>query len=101
VPPIDPGLVAVALIFGLPIVAVLTSHQQKMAAIIHGRNQGQNSGEMEAMRHEINELKQLIHQQTIVTDNLTQLVSKSALNQPVPAAKSTEYTSNFDSLTTR
>jgi len=53
------------------------------------------------MRHEINELKQLIHQQTIVTDNLTQLVSKSAWNQPVPAAKSTEYTSNFDSLTTR
>ena len=72
-----------------------------MAAIIHGRNQGQNSAEVEAIRHELNELKQLVHQQTIVTDNLTQLVVKSTVNQSVAAAKSPDYTSNFDSVTTR
>ncbi len=95
-PPIDPGLVAVALIFGLPIVAVLTSHQQKMAAIIHGRNQGQNPAEIDALRHEVNELKQLVHQQTIVTDNLTQLVAKSTLNVSVGTAKMTDHTSTLN-----
>jgi len=75
VPSVDPGLVAVVLIFGLPVIAVLTSHQQKMAAIIHGRKDAHNPAEIEALRRELQDLKNFVHQQAIVTDNLSQLVA--------------------------
>ena len=91
-PPIDPGLVAVALIFGLPVIAVLTNHQQKMAAIIHGQNRANNNGaqaeEMQALRREVGELKQLVHQQTIICDNLTQMVAKGQLSGSTSTAPS-------------
>jgi hypothetical protein len=90
VPSIDPGLVAVVLIFGLPIVAILASHQQKMATVIHGRNQAQNPAGIEALRRELQELRNFVHQQAIVTDNLTQIVAKSgaAASGPPPDIRS-------------
>lgn len=57
----------------IPIVAILTKHQQKMAELIHG-SQGRNlqsDAEMAALRAEISDMKQLIHQQTIALDGLT------------------------------
>lgn len=91
-PPIEPGLVAVALIFGLPVIAVLTNHQQKMAAIIHGQNRGNANAaqteEMQALRREVAELKQLVHQQTIICDNLTQMVAKGQLSGSASSASS-------------
>lgn len=53
----------------IPIVAVLTSHQQKMAQILN-RNVGDHT-ELAALRQEIAELKALVHQQAINLDNLT------------------------------
>jgi len=55
----------------IPIVAILVSHQQKMAQIIHGaqRNQVPNA-EIEALRREVRELKEIVHQQTIAVDGM-------------------------------
>lgn len=53
----------------IPIVAILVKHQQKMAEIVHSRPQT-SSIEVEALRREVHELKQLVHQQTIQVDSL-------------------------------
>lgn len=55
----------------IPIVAILVSHQQKMAQIIHGGGGGVDTrNQIEALRAEIAQLKQLMHQQAIQMDNL-------------------------------
>jgi hypothetical protein len=62
----------------IPIVAILSQHQQKMASILHsGQN---NNGEIEALRREIQELKQLVHQQAIAVDSFVDTQRK--LNPP-------------------
>ncbi|MBV6457720.1 MAG: hypothetical protein HONBIEJF_00837 [Fimbriimonadaceae bacterium] len=61
----------------IPIVAILTQHQRRMAEIIHANPPNQlPSPEVEALRSEIRELKSLVHQQAIAIDNL------AALRQP-------------------
>ncbi len=55
----------------IPIVRMLTKHQQRMAEIIHGSNQQDVGGEMAQLRKEVYDLKQLVHQQTIALDTLT------------------------------
>lgn len=66
----DPGVIAlfipiVALM--IPIVRMLTIHQQKMAEIVH--NQAPNPA-IEDMRRELYELRNLVNQQALVIDNL-------------------------------
>lgn len=54
----------------IPIVAIMSSHQRKMAELTL-RNQGQlGMGEIYALRNEIAELKQIVHQQAIALDNV-------------------------------
>ena len=80
---LDPETIAVMIpIIGLliPIVAILTKHQQRMAEIVHnGASKMPQSSELSALRQEVSELRQLIHQQTIALDNAT---SRSAMPTP-------------------
>lgn len=69
---IDPESAAVivpVIIFMIPIIAILTAHQRKMAEIIHRKPQV-NSNEMDVLHREIGELKQLVHQQAIALDDM-------------------------------
>lgn len=62
-----------ALIFMIPIIAILTQHQRKMALIMRGRDeQGRavKTPDVDQVREEMNELRQLIHQQSIALDNM-------------------------------
>lgn len=61
------GAMIPIVIFAIPIVAILTSHQQKMAKLLHG---GQQNDSVEALRREVAELKSLVYQQSIAIDNL-------------------------------
>ncbi|MDR3692356.1 MAG: hypothetical protein P4L46_23435 [Fimbriimonas sp.] len=54
----------------IPIVAILTKHQQKMAEIIHGSGK-RHEAEVAQLRNEVYELKQMIHQQMIAMDTLS------------------------------
>ena len=67
------------LVFLIPIIAILTSHQRKMAELIHGRKeqQGQQADtlphvhdRLSHMEREMAELKDLVRNQTIALDNL-------------------------------
>ncbi|HVT13111.1 MAG TPA: hypothetical protein VHE55_12675 [Fimbriimonadaceae bacterium] len=71
----------------IPIVAVLTSHQQRMAQILN-RTTGDHS-EIEALRREIAELKTLIHQQAITLDSIAG-VQRATLEAPPPTPRLSE-----------
>lgn len=54
----------------IPIVAILVAHQQRMAQIIHQGHGAKGATEIDALRSEVRELKELLHQQSIAMDNL-------------------------------
>jgi hypothetical protein len=61
----------------IPIVAILTKHQQKMAETIHhGQNVGNqyNAMEVASLRDEVRQLRELSAQQTIAFDNLQRTI---------------------------
>mgnify|MGYP001070209563 CR=1 FL=1 len=68
--------------FMIPIAAILTSHQRKMAMIIHGNRQSalndQNAAnaQTEALSAELRDLKQLVYQQSIAIDSLSTKLDK-------------------------
>lgn len=74
-------VIAAVLLLMIPIIAILTAHQRKMAEIIH-RNQAQ-SGQLDetaaALRAELARLTQAVHQNTIAIDNLTRQSGSSAI----------------------
>lgn len=64
------GLLLGAMVFMIPIIAILTSHQRKMAQIIHGQAHGANEAEVLQLRRDVAELKQAMAHQLIALDNL-------------------------------
>jgi hypothetical protein len=70
----DPAMIAMmipVMALMIPIVALLTTHQRKMAEIIRDQNASAHSHEIAALRQEIRELKQILHQQTIALDGMS------------------------------
>lgn len=75
-------------LFMIPIVAIMTHHQRKMAEIIHGKaGQGLPAGvheEIGSLREEVRQLRQLINQQVIALD------SRPAPTNPPPLREANE-----------
>lgn len=91
---IDPAMIGIfipIIALMIPIVAILVRHQQRMAEIIHSSHaaSGPMLAEVEALRREVTELKQLLHQQTISVDNLLSAHQKKSI---AAQAHSTEPT---------
>lgn len=59
------------IIFMIPIVAILTTHQRKMAELVHRNPTPNSNGEIDALRREVQELKEIVHQQTLAIDNIS------------------------------
>ncbi|MBS1706136.1 MAG: hypothetical protein JST40_09700 [Armatimonadetes bacterium] len=76
-------ILTVALIFGIPIIAILTAHQRKMAELMHGNPANNNHliGEVQALRHEVQQLKEMLHTQMLAND-------RPALSVPPPVQAS-------------
>lgn len=70
------GLVAVTLIFGIPIVAIFTSHKRKILEmeLIRGQGTQQNSRELEAMKVELKELRERVNDQALVIEDMRSFV---------------------------
>ena len=54
----------------IPIVAILVSHQQKMAQILHSSQGNNQSEELSALRAEVQNLKEALTHQTLMLDVL-------------------------------
>ena len=62
-----------ALVFMIPIVAILTNHQRKMAELLHGQNRGQQPMTQATdpmLLNELARMRELIAQQSIAIDTL-------------------------------
>ncbi len=70
--------------FMIPIIAILTSHQRKMAMIIHGSQAQQNQQNMQndALASEVRELKQIVYQQSISIDSISSKLDR--MSTPAP-----------------
>ncbi len=76
------GIMAILVVFAIPIVAVLTRHQQRMAQILHDR-QGAQPLVTDRLAEELAHIRQVLAQHTIALDNLAiaqrQLATQSSL----------------------
>lgn len=87
-------VVGMVLVFGLPIIAVLTSHQRKMTEIMRGSNQNADLGvqrQLEVMQAQINDLRGMIQEHIIKND---QTASLTQTPPPAPAPTSIEQRLN-------
>lgn len=76
-------IVAIVMVFGIPIAAILTGHQRKMAELIHGKYQTQSDmgplmHEIQSLRAEVQSLRNQVNEQAIVADDLRSFVQKTA-----------------------
>ncbi|CAN5474428.1 hypothetical protein BH11ARM2_BH11ARM2_14930 [soil metagenome] len=61
------------MIFAIPIIAILSTHQRKMAEVLRS---GHQDASVDALRREVAELKILVHQQSISIDNLVSMQTR-------------------------
>jgi hypothetical protein len=67
------GVVGLIVLLLIPLVVILTSHQRKMAEMIHGKRTQLPNPEVETLRKEMAEVRELLHQQMIAIDNLSRI----------------------------
>ncbi|QYK53829.1 MAG: hypothetical protein KF824_02790 [Fimbriimonadaceae bacterium] len=69
-------IVAIMMVFGIPIAAILTHHQRKMAELIHGKQaeaQQMNPAimhEIQSLRGEVARLRDQVNSQTLELEDL-------------------------------
>ncbi|MBX3114995.1 MAG: hypothetical protein KF836_10560 [Fimbriimonadaceae bacterium] len=69
-------IVAIMMVFGIPIAAILTTHQRKMAELIHGKQaeaQQINPAvmhELQTLRGEVSRLRDQVNSQTLALEDL-------------------------------
>lgn len=66
-------IIAIMMVFGVPIIAMLLRHQQKMAELLHSRPQLTVDPRIDSLQQDMAALKDLVHQQTIALDRLSAL----------------------------
>lgn len=70
-------LAILAIIAAVPITAILTHHQRKMAEILHRSVEPKLAGEIAMLRSDVGELKEMIHHQMIAMDSYAGLQRRS------------------------
>ena len=70
-------------LFSVPIIWILSIHQRKMAEIIHGSKAASNQAEIAALQQQMEELRQVVGQQTFAVEDLRSRVAlpSTALSQ--------------------
>lgn len=85
------------MVFAIPIVAILTGHQRKMAELMRDQHNQQNNllgnPEIQTLRSEIYELKDLVRQQTIMIDDLS--MAQRAIQTRLQDSESSQTTSTI------
>jgi hypothetical protein len=79
-------IVALLLVFGIPIIAILTAHQQKMAKLIHGQRPQIDPAVIEEIRSLRTEVSQL--QDRVNTMMLDQDTARKLAASPPPVPQS-------------
>lgn len=78
------AIVAIVFTFGIPIAAILTHHQRKMAEIIHKGRAPMEASEVHALRVEVAELRDRLNEQTLLLDRTATAVERLAAMSLTP-----------------
>lgn len=62
----------------IPIVAILTAHQRRMAEMMH-RPGATGQSEIESLKQEVRDLKELVHQQTLALESYSRPISRESV----------------------
>lgn len=77
-------LFSIAVVFGIPIAAILTHHQRKMAEIIHRGRGPMEASEVHALRVEVAQLRDRLNEQTLLLDRTATAVERLAAQSLAP-----------------
>ena len=66
-------IIAIMMVFGVPLIAMLLRHQQRMAELMHSPPQLSVDPRIDSLQRDMADLKDLVHQQTIALDRLSAL----------------------------
>mgnify|MGYP001263563332 CR=1 FL=1 len=72
-------LLAIALIFGIPIVAIVTSHRQRMKEMELKAKTHSNPQEIQVLQNELLTLRERVNEQALDVEKLKDMVRMSAL----------------------
>lgn len=80
-------ITAIVMIFGIPIAGILTNHQRKMAEIMRQNQPNQTdpylANQILALRQEVKELKEIVHQQVLTLEGRTMTPSMPTSTEDV------------------
>jgi len=65
-------VLAILAIMSVPIIKILVRHQQQMAMILHQQSQPGAQQDVARLAAEVNELRQMVAQQTLALDSLAE-----------------------------
>jgi hypothetical protein len=80
-------LVGIAAFFGIPIIAILTRHQRKMAELVAGRQQSVDQDavlRIQRLEAEVASLRDTVNAQVLQNDDLRRSLSQPASPPSVP-----------------
>jgi uncharacterized protein YlxW (UPF0749 family) len=77
-------ILGVLLVFGIPIIAILTEHQRKMAQLIHrsSRRDETRASEITALQNEVKELRERVNMLMIAQDDQRARLTTSSTTPP-------------------
>ncbi len=78
------GIFLGVLALAIPIVAILTHHQQKMAQIMRENHYGQgNAAEVQSLREEVGQLRQQMNQFALALDDVRTALPRTEVQERV------------------
>lgn len=78
------GLAAVVMIFGIPIAAILTGHQRKMAEMMNHQANNPVFAEVQRLQQEVAYLRNMMNEQALQMDDLRRSLPGRAASMDVP-----------------
>lgn len=79
-------IIPAIMMFVVPIIWMLLSHQRRMTELIHRQNRGEvDNAELTACRREIAELRAVVQSQAIYLDDVRSQLTTTRHNEPVIA----------------
>jgi cobalamin biosynthesis protein CobD/CbiB len=69
-------LCVLGILLGIPLAAILTHHQRKMAEIIHRGRQPLDPGDVESLRQEVAQLRDRLSEQTLTLGDIASAIER-------------------------
>ena len=63
-------IIGAVLVLGIPIIAILVKHQQRMTILMRDQGLQQGNNQLFQLKHDVDSLRSIVNQQTIMLDQI-------------------------------